>query len=199
MIQLPSPVVPFFSNPLLHRFLQVPENRHLFSQAVLEEDESSRLELERRFADYYYEMRFLGFIRKHIHYEALHLLGKCRTRQQLEQLLLNTPLSNAEDDGAQRIEMLEDPSRSVEEEVVGETQELSDITDDRDLHEAIQSLTQKQQTVLYMLYVEQLTEGEAAKLIGVSQQAINKVKRASLTLLRRKLGYGSLEKMVSRL
>lgn len=198
MSRTPSPVVPFFSNPLLHRFLQSAENRRLFTNVILTRREADRLELERRFAEHYFEMRFLGFVRKHIHYEALHLLNKSRAKAKQEPLLLNTPLSADDLGGHERIELLEDPSISVEQKVVEEAEELSNLTGNPALHEAIQGLTQKQQTVLYLLYVKQRTEAEAAEELGVSQQAINKVKQASLTLLRKKLDQRPPERSVGR-
>jgi RNA polymerase sigma factor (sigma-70 family) len=164
----------------------------LFMNVVLYQRESDRLELERRFSEYYLEKRFLGWVRKHIHYEALHLLGKCRHRQQQEALLLNMRVGR-EEGGLERIELLEDAGGSVEAKVVEETLCLSNLTEDRRLHEAIQRLTHKQQTVLYLLYVQQLTEGEAAERLGVSQQAINKVKQAALAVLREQLGQWSMK------
>lgn len=187
MLQTQSPVVPFFNNPLLHRFLLDAENRHLFTSVIMDRNETDRLELERRFEEHYFEMRFLGFVRKHIHYEALHLLSKNRARQQQEPLTLNMMVGGEDGSGFERIELLEDPNRSVEEEVVEHTLELGNLTEDPALHRALLGLTEKQQTVLYLLYVKGMTEQEIADLLHVSQQAINKVKKASLTLLRRKM------------
>jgi len=194
-----SPVVPFFSNPLLHRFLQSAENRRLFTNVILTRNEADRLELERRFAEHYFEMRFLGFVRKHIHYEALHLLTKSRAKAKQEQLILNTPLSTeAGGGGHERIELLEDPNTSVEGVVIEDSEELLNLTGNPALHEAIQGLTQKQQTVLYLLYVKQRTEAEASLELGVSQQAINKLKLTSLSLLRKKLAKEPAERSVGR-
>ncbi|KEO83073.1 sigma factor-like helix-turn-helix DNA-binding protein [Tumebacillus flagellatus] len=189
------PVVPFFSNPLLHRFLQSAENRRLFTNVILTRNEADRLELERRFAEHYFEMRFLGFVRKHIHYEALHLLNKCRAKERQEALILNTPLGD-ESGSRERIELLEDPGLSVEETVVESSEEWVDLTGNPALHEAIQGLTHKQQTVLYLLYVKERTEAEAAQELGVSQQAINKLKRASLAVLREKLAQATSGRLV---
>jgi RNA polymerase sigma factor (sigma-70 family) len=198
MSRTQSPVVPFFSNPLLHRFLQSADNRRLFTNVVLTRNEADRLELERRFAEHYFEMRFLGFVRKHIHYEALHLLNKSRAKAQQEPLLLNMPLSAEESGGHERIELLEDPHTSVETQVMEESEELLNLTGNPALHEAIQGLTHKQQTVLYLLYVKQRTEAEISVELGVSQQAINKLKQSSLSLLRKKMGQGPAERSVGR-
>lgn len=178
------PKVPFFSNPLLHRFLQVEENRNMFVNVIMAGSKNDRVELEKRFAEYYFEMRFLGYVRKHIHYEALHLLKRSHHRQKLESLMLNTS-AGRDDDGRERIEMLQDPSVSVEEQVVDQVFRLEELTDNQVLHQAIQGLTQKQQTVLYMLFIQQMTEADAAIALGVSQQSINKVKQQSLASIRR--------------
>jgi DNA-directed RNA polymerase specialized sigma24 family protein len=195
MLQTQSPVVPFFNNPLLHRFLLDAENRHLFTSVIMERNEFDRLELERRFEEHFFEMRFLGFVRKHIHYEALHLLSKCRARQQQESLTLNMMVGGEDGSGFERIELLEDTNMSVEGEVVEHTLELGNLTHDPALHHAILGLTQKQQTVLYLLYVKGMTEQEVADTLQVSQQAINKVKKASLALLRRKIPAHGVEEV----
>lgn len=198
MTRQPSPVVPFFSNPLLQRFLQNVEHNELFSRVILFGREADRQDLERRFAEYYFEMRFLGYVRKHIHYEAMHLLNKSRAHHRKESLLLNTRIGGEEGEGKERVELLPDSSVSVEGRVVDDTFELTNLTDNPSLHEALQSLTPKQQTVMYLLYVKQCTEQEAALMLGVSQQAINKVKRSCLALLRRRLGAPPPKRMVGR-
>jgi RNA polymerase sigma factor (sigma-70 family) len=185
-----SPKVPFFSNPLLHRFLQVEENRNMFMNVIMAGSEKDRVELERRFAEYYFEMRFLGFVRKHIHYEALHLLKRRHHRQSFESLMLNSSMGR-DAEGREHIEMLEDPSVSVEAQVVDRVIDLEDLVENQALHQAIQSLTQKQQTVLYLLFIKQMTEADAALALGVSQQSINKVKQQSLQSIRRQLAAGS--------
>lgn len=186
MLHIQSPVVPFFNNPLLHRFLQDAENRRLFTEVIMGQQEEDRQELERRFAEHYFEMRFLGYVRKHIHYEALHLISKNRSRQQQEPLVLNMVLGDDEGHGMERIDLLVDPQMSVEGEVVEQTEELVNLTEDPGLHQALLGLSQKQQTVLYLLYVKQMTEQEVANTLHVSQQAINKVKKSSLGHLRRR-------------
>jgi RNA polymerase sigma factor (sigma-70 family) len=190
MSQSKSPVVPFFSNPLLQRFMQIPENRDLFCNVMLRQEEADRVELERRFAEFYYEMRFLGFVRKHIHYEALHVLRKVRKQKNCESLLLNSPISE-DGKGIERIETIPDPRVSVENEVIDRALDLEDLAADLQLHEALAELTERQQLVLDLLYVKQMTEQEAASVLGVSQQSVNKLKKYSLNRIRRRLIAGA--------
>ncbi|HEU4965180.1 MAG TPA: sigma-70 family RNA polymerase sigma factor [Bacilli bacterium] len=173
-------------NPLLQRFLQEEDNRRLYQQVVSEEREEDRRELERRFAEHYFEMRFLGYVRKHIHYEALHLLRKSRDRRRIESLLLNAD-AYGDEGGVERLEQVEDESVRLEEQVVERTEELADLTGHGPLHRALFELTVKQRLVLDLLYVRQMTEQEAGDRLGVSQQAVNKIKRQSLHRLRKRL------------
>jgi len=187
-IQQP-PVVPFFKNPLLQRFLQNEDNRRLYERLCRDNCEADRVELEQRFATFFFEMRFLGYVRKHIHYEAMHLLNKSRLRHAQEALLLNTQVGH-EDGSRERIELLPDPASSVESRVVEETLALDNLSQDHVLHAAIHNLSEKQQKVLDLLFVQQLTEQEASLVLGVSQQAVNKVKRGLLQHLRQQLTTG---------
>ena len=193
MSQTKSPVVPFFNNPLLQRFMQDPDNRELFHDVLSHAEDVDRLELERRFAEFYYEMRFLGFVRKHIHYEAMHVLRKVRQRQTHESLLLNSPVGGEDSNGMERIETIPDTSVSVESAVVDKTHVLDDLAADPLLHEALGQLTERQQLVLDLLYVQKLTEQEAAEVLGVSQQSVNKLKKHSLNRIRRRLGAGLVQ------
>jgi RNA polymerase sigma factor (sigma-70 family) len=181
------PVDSLVSNPLLKCFLEEPENLRLFCEGDHEE-------LERRFAEHYFEMRFLGFIRKHIHYEAQHLLRKSRAMHRQEPLWLNGTVGDEEGTGHETLDLVEDPDVSVEEKVVERTEALGDLTSNEALHAALQSLTEKQQLILQLLYVEGLTEQEAADVLGISQQAVNKSKRKSLAQLRRKIGVNKKRK-----
>jgi RNA polymerase sigma factor (sigma-70 family) len=196
MSRTKSPVVPFFSNPLLQRFMQESEVRHLFAEAA-GGGEGACMELEQRFAEFYYEMRFLGFVRKHIHFEALHVLRRNRARKSQEALLLNSVHGGEDGQGLERIELVPDPRVSVEGEVVGRTIDLGDLTHDPQLHAALQELTEKQRQVLDLLYVKQMTEQEAAAMLGVSQQSINKVKKHCLSRIRRRLSKSGIERRVS--
>lgn len=175
------PIGSQFSNPLLKSFLAEPENQRLFCQGEAEE-------LERRFADHYFERRFLSFIRKHIHYEAQHLLRRLRRKQQVEPLLLNRKVSDEEGTGFEAVTLLADRSMSVEERVVGRTIALADLTSNEQLHVALQTLSPKQQLVLHLLFVEGLSEPEAADTLSISQQAVNKSKGKALEQIRRQLG-----------
>ncbi|TCP53831.1 RNA polymerase sigma factor (sigma-70 family) [Tumebacillus sp. BK434] len=174
------PVESLASNPLLKCFLEEPENQRLYGAGAREE-------LERRFADHYFEIRFLGFIRKHIHYEAQHLLRKTRTKQQIEPLWLNRTVGDEEGTGLEALDLIEDPAESVEDKVIARTDALEDITPHEGLHRALQSLSPRQQLILQLLFVECLTEQEAAEVLEISQQAVNKCKRKALAEIKRLL------------
>ncbi|ASS74439.1 hypothetical protein CIG75_05175 [Tumebacillus algifaecis] len=174
------PVGSLVRNPLLRCFLEEPENQRLFC-------EGKREELERRFADYYFEMRFLSFVRKHIHFEAQHLLRKVRRKQIQEPLSLNQKVGDAEGTGRETLDLIVDTTVSVEEKVIAQTSALDDLTPHEGLHRALQTLPHKQQLILQLLFVEGLTEQEAAEILGISQQAINKNKRKALAMIRGQL------------
>lgn len=182
-----TPTATVTNNPLLRRFLQDPDNQRLYETVFAHGREQDRLELETRFAEHFFEMRFLGYVRKHLHFEALHLLRKNRSRSQREPLVLNADAFSEDGSGIERLDLLEDPGERVEERVVERTEELGNLTGHGPLHEALFKLTDKQQLVLDLLYVRQLTEQEAGDRLGVSQQAVNKIKRQSLHRLRKHL------------
>lgn len=66
-----------------------------------------------------------------------------------------------------------------------ESSELEMIFEDKQLYDIVSTLTEKQKKILYLLFVKNWTEEELAIELGVSKQAINKVKNYTLRKIKK--------------
>jgi DNA-directed RNA polymerase specialized sigma subunit len=76
---------------------------------------------------------------------------------------------------------LDEPENNNDEKINFE--HIEDIITDEKLHAMIKSMSIRQKQILYFIFLKDCTEETAADIIGVSQQAVNKIKRNILKQL----------------
>lgn len=77
------------------------------------------------------------------------------------------------------IDFLEEISRGID---------FKNISANKELIKAIETLTSKQQLILHMICVEGKEEKQIARELNVSKQAVNKVKNAGIEKIKNYLG-----------
>ncbi|MGF9908113.1 sigma-70 family RNA polymerase sigma factor [Brevibacillus porteri] len=170
----------------LDAFLAQADNQELYQRVLFSPDDTKGIEeLNRRFKEFYAEARLIKYISSIIHYTSIELSLRnrkidkaCQPTDEIERLV----------DGLTCI------SNEGDREGV---QEWKDALSDKRVLEAIQRLTEKEQTTLTLLYLRNLKEREVARLLGVTQQAVSKVKKRALLKLRKQLEGGEMYEPVN--
>ncbi|TQK42171.1 RNA polymerase sigma factor (sigma-70 family) [Brevibacillus sp. AG162] len=170
----------------LDAFLAQADNQELYQRVLFSPDDTKGIEeLNRRFKEFYAEARLIKYISSIIHYTSIELSLRnrkidkaCQPTDEIERLV----------DGLTCI------SNEGDREGI---QEWKDALSDKRLLEAIQRLTEKEQATLTLLYLRNLKEREVARLLGVTQQAVSKVKKRALLKLRKQLEGGEMHEPVN--
>jgi DNA-directed RNA polymerase specialized sigma subunit len=98
-----------------------------------------------------------------------------------EELILNNDSSNSNE---QYLDNLQDHSVDFVETISKESNNFKGIISDKELLSSIESLTDKQKEVLFLLFIKNINEKSIANDRHVSIQSINKVKLKALNRLR---------------
>lgn len=163
---------------ILNGFLDSNENRLLYNEYIENPSKANKVKLDKQFQKYFYLIRCISYFIKVIHFESKHFDKKQRKRNELFQLTLD----KTDENGHRVVELLSEDNIN---EYLG--YRLEDLVEDPNLYSSIQSLTDRQKTLLNLIFIERMKDTEIAKLLGVSQQAITKSKKRVLTKLRNKM------------
>ena len=163
---------------ILSGFLNIEENRDYYQKYMERPTAENRKGLDELFRKHMYLICYISYFVKMVHFESKHFDRKQRKRNEMLQLTLD----KLEDSGQRIVELF--PENKVNEYFGCR---LEDLIEDPDLYHSIQSLTDKQKTLLNLIFIEEMTDTEIAKLLGVSQQAITKAKKKALTKLKNEI------------
>jgi len=123
------------------------------------------------------EARALAWFITGLRREAIRLAKKYRQLDERELLILDEPM--VDQDLSEKLSMLDTIAAAVD---VSDEVEGSVLVRD-----VLSLLTQQQRAVITATILEGTTEGETAMKLGISQQAVNKVKERALGRLRKRL------------
>lgn len=163
---------------ILNGFLNIEENRDRYQKYMEHPTEENRKRLDELFKKHMYVIRYISYFIKMVHFESKHFDKKQRKRNELFQLTLD----KMDEDGHRIVDLL--PEDNVNEYL---GYRLEDLVEDPDLYSSIQSLTDRQKTLLNLVFIEGMKDTEIAKLLGVSQQAVTKAKKKALTKLKNEM------------
>lgn len=165
-------------NPLLLNFLEIEENMNLYCDYCNTQSAESKELLNKRFVQFYYEVRMISYLSKIIHYEAKKFDANIRKHNQRYMLILDNSVKEYEQVHTQIDELFSTKESSP-------IYHLEDFIQNPKLASAIKKLTRREKEVLYWSFIEEMKDIEIAAKFQVSQQAISKTKNKALLKLRR--------------
>lgn len=152
-------------NFLEKQFLKIPKNRKLYKKYQNTKNINLLHQLNQSYSNFVNYTRLLSLIQINVKYKSWHVQKKYRKHnQELVSDELFEYLFNQKDEKKSRF-----PPRN-----------WNDVLESEVLIEAISKLTQRQQEVLWLLFVEELQGIQAKKRLNVSQQSISKTKKRAL-------------------
>lgn len=164
---------------ILEDFMSDKTNKEFYEAYITEPTIKNKNLLDKQFKKHFYIVRCITYFVKMIHFESRHFDKKQRERNQKFQLSLDKVSEN----GKLMIDLIPDKYSSIEPFF----NSLEDAIANPSLFRAVLGLTYKQKNLLYLLFVQNMLEAEAAAVLGVSQQTINKTKKNALNKLRKEI------------
>lgn len=149
-----------YLNLVLNNFLSIEENKILFEEYKVKRDKKIMELLEKEFKKYYSKIVLVSYYSKTLYYAAQKYDQKIRRYQSFTEELLDQ----------------NEDSFYVENTNITDSENIANYFADENFYKAINKLTDRQKQIVYLLYIKEMTEIEAASIMGISQQAVNKGK-----------------------
>lgn len=168
-------------NRLLQTFLTDEKIRKLYTRYLEHPSNYKKEIIERLFQIHVRKIQLLSYFSKTLYFESQKYDKKIRHINSVSQLDFEKNLIEGE---------------SLVLDLIGRipvnSHNLEFIFEDKHLYEIVSSLSPVQKSVLHLLFVEELTETEAANRLGVTKQAINKTKNKTLKKIKKNYQQGVL-------
>lgn len=160
------------------------ENKNIYEKVVSTNDTYYTNLLVNKFYYYMFKIYFISYIEKSIKLKSFEIKNKKKKRYERELYILN---SIDEDFKEEKINTIADkPIDYIE--VIFDQVDISNISTNKKLNQAIESITSKQKLILFMRYIQDKEEKQIAKELNISKQSVNKVKLAALKNIRKYIG-----------
>lgn len=161
-------------NKLISTFLNQLDNHELYTNYQENNLTSTKEQLDERFQIFYLRYRLISYLIKVLHFESKHFDRKLREYNRRYQLSTND----------YDLEQILYDLPSTEDRNNDAHLDIQDHLTDKDLFYSVSRLTDRQKKILTLTYVQQMTDTEAAKHLGVSQQTISKTRNGVINKLR---------------
>lgn len=166
-------------NRLVKGFLKNEEAKKLYD-SILNNPTTQKMEsIESLFRIHVRQIQLLSYFSKTLHFESQKFDKRIRRNNSVNQLILDKESSDGK---SKIIDLIQDEDKNdiLEFNYFVEFSELEKLFEDKLLYKIVSKLSLKQKNVLYAIFVNHMTESEIAQDLGVTKQAINKIKNLAL-------------------
>lgn len=161
----------FHQQKLIQHFFDSPSHQYFWEHGYTDK-------LDEVFRIFFLDVKKRVFMQKTIYWAAVHYDKRERKHRNRFPLAVDTEEETSQ---AQL------PAVAFTEQARGFSRELAGHIENPELYDIIQQRPEKEQAVLYALFVEGSTTAEMAKKMNVSQQSVSKIKQKSLRILKTNL------------
>jgi RNA polymerase sigma factor (sigma-70 family) len=173
---------------LAKKFLEEDEaNKDLYVQGIIFKDDSFLNVLNQKFNDYLFRINLYSYIKKSIFFAAVDLKKKESEIREREGLYLNVLDADFEEE---KINTIADAPMDFAEEIYRDKEDIDyrEIFADKEVLEAISTLTDRQKQIIHECIIKNKEEDLVAKELGITKQAVNKIKKTALDKLKKQIG-----------
>lgn len=171
-------------NRLLSNFLANKNTNKLYLSYLEQPTTHKKYTLEKLFQIHVRKVQLLSYFSKVLHFESQKYDKKIRHVNSVNQLILD---KNVNDGGSHFRDLIgsERPFDEFKFATPIGSEDLELVFEDKQLYEIVSKLSAKQKEVIYLIFVEDLTEDEVAQRLVITKQAVNKTKNQVLRKIKR--------------
>jgi DNA-directed RNA polymerase specialized sigma subunit len=158
----------FHQQKLIQHFFDSSDHQYFLEHGYTDK-------LDEAFRAFFLDVKKRVFMQKTIYWAAVHYDKRERKHRDRFPLAVDT-----EEDASQALV----PAVAFTDQARSFSRDLAGHIEDPGLYDVIQQRPEKEQAVLYALFVEGSTTAETARAMNVSQQAVSKIKQKSLRVLK---------------
>ncbi|MGG4165980.1 sigma-70 family RNA polymerase sigma factor [Rossellomorea vietnamensis] len=166
-------------NKAVDSFISQTENRKLVKDFLRHPTASKEDHLNEAFKAYYFDIRFTSYVSSSLYYHSVNFDKHIRKYSERHPLTLDNQVG---EDGGSYVDLVPDPASDITPFTMYST--LMECLENEELLQAYKTLTNKQKQILDLAYVQELSNTEIARMLGVSQQAVSKTHRKALRRLK---------------
>ncbi|WP_051758506.1 sigma-70 family RNA polymerase sigma factor [Rossellomorea vietnamensis] len=166
-------------NKAVESFISQEENQKLLEEFLRHPSAHKEERLNDAFKAHYFDIRFTSYVSSSLYFHSVNFDKNIRKYRERHPLTLD---DQAGEEGGSFIDLVPDPSPDMAPFTNYST--LGDCLENEELLWAYKTLTDKQKHILDLAYVQELSDTEIARTLGVSQQAVSKTHRKALSLLK---------------
>lgn len=175
------------NEPIVKCFLENPDNYALFEEAVKNPNLSNRENLDIAFKRHFRQIKIINYINKLIHYYSIDFDRKISLNK--KRFLLKLDDSTEDLDKSFRYNTLISSKTDLTDLGYERIQlDIRDHVSDTNLFKALNSLSNKQLTILNLIYIYNYKNNEAAKILKESEQVICYHHKRAITKLKEIMG-----------
>lgn len=165
-------------NRLLHTFLTNEKINNLYLSYLKQPSQDKKDMLENLFQIHVRKVQLLTYFSKTLHFESQRFDKKNQQLHRIHPLILDKNIAEGDET---ILDFIGESQTSDETPSASMTPyELADIFEDKHLYQIVSKLSTRQKEILYLLYVENLTETEVSQKLNITKQSVNKTKKQSL-------------------
>ncbi|WP_431811956.1 sigma-70 family RNA polymerase sigma factor [Lysinibacillus sp. FW12] len=153
---------------ILNNFLTIEQNKKLYEEYKINLDKRVLDILENEFKKFYSKIIIVSYFSKALHFAA----------QKYDQGIKK--YRRFEDELFERNENV----FYIDEYKEHEPDNIANYVEDQDISESITNLKDRQKQILYLHFIREMTEAEIARVLNISQQAVNKAKNKAIDEIR---------------
>lgn len=170
-------------NRLLKSFLEDEKVSKLYKSYLENPTTHTRDTIEKLFKIHVRKIQLLSYFSRVLYFESQRYDKKIRHNNRVNQLTLDNDINDGEN---KFIDLIPDESIRDDSEWIYSTEfaHLEVIFEDKQLYNIVSKLGQKKKHILHSIFVDNLTEEEVSKKLGISKQAVNKAKNQAFQKIR---------------
>ena len=162
------------NNLILKSFLEQEHISELYLDYISQPSQEKKEKIEFLFQKHMKKIQLIGYYSKVLKYEAQRFDRKTRHSKQTQ-----IAASDILEYGENSLKTTYNENFYFEKDI-NDFQQLENIFEDERISKIISNLTDKKKKILFLIYVKELKESEVAKLLNISKQAVNKLKKRTI-------------------
>ncbi|MGB8001274.1 MAG: sigma-70 family RNA polymerase sigma factor [Anaerobacillus sp.] len=166
-------------NKAVDSFISHRENQRLIEDFLQQPNAQKEDHLNEAFKAHYFDIRFTSYVSSSLYFHSVNFDKHARKYSERHPLTLD---HTVEQEGGSLIDLVPDPSSDIAPFTNFST--LTECLENEELLQAFEALTDKQKHILDLAYVQDYSDTDIARVLGVSQQAVSKTHRKALNTLK---------------
>ncbi|MCM0627117.1 DUF1492 domain-containing protein [Lysinibacillus sp. OL1_EC] len=169
-------------NRLLKSFLEDERVSKLYKSYLENPAPHTRDTIEKLFKTHVRKIQLLSYFSRVLYFESQKYDKKIRHNNRVNQLTLDSDINDGEN---KLIDLVPDESIDDESEwMYSDFAHLEVILEDKQLYNMVSKLSPKKKYILHAIFIDNLTEEEVSRKLGISKQAVNKAKNQAFQKIR---------------